>query len=336
MRIHTIFQLLSYYCLCQINNLAVDSIGLVLPLQLKIIKYNLSNWEWKPFYQALTDCINDKMVQACLWDIDSFIHDIFLAEIEEHVGFHCHNDQLVSYMNKNIPALQFFVNGNVNGNVKFDKQFMNQLNIQTKSKVYIHSPYILNLSHPGKNSKGTFDLGDDSYGGYTFDCLTKLLQYARDVNVIRGVVVHLGKTCGESYHESVFNMYFSVIACSSWATPECKLLLETCCDQKGEILADPNELCDFYLSLPDCVREVVSICVDSSHVCAAGFDTYEFIKILEQRNVPIDLIHYNDAKLKCGCKKDRHAMIGEGYLGYDTLNAVLQYGILHHIPMLRE
>lgn len=336
MRIHCIFQLLSYYCLSKINKLSIDTIGLVLPLQLQIVKYNISSWDWKPFYHALIDCITEKMIQSCLWDIDSFLHDIFVMQIEENVGFHCHNEQLVPCMKKNIPALQFFVNGNVNGNVKFDKKFMNQLNIQTKSKIYIHSPYILNLSHPGKNSKGSFEhLGEYSYGGYTFDCLTKLLQYGRAVKA-KGIVVHLGKTCGESYEESVINMYFSVMACSLWATKECKLLLETCCDQKGEILADPNELCDFYLSLPDCVREVVAICVDTCHVNAASYNAYEYIKILEQRNVPIDLIHYNDSKMKCACRVDRHAMIGEGYLGYDTLNAVLQYGILHNIPMLRE
>ncbi len=36
MRTSTIFQLLSYYCLCQINKLKVTHIGLILPLQLQI------------------------------------------------------------------------------------------------------------------------------------------------------------------------------------------------------------------------------------------------------------------------------------------------------------
>ena len=40
MRISTIFQVLSYYSLCHINKLNVKYIGLVLPLQLKIIKYD--------------------------------------------------------------------------------------------------------------------------------------------------------------------------------------------------------------------------------------------------------------------------------------------------------
>lgn len=335
MRIHCIFQLLSYYCLSQIKKLPITHVGLILPLQSKIVKYNLSKWQWKPFYNALCEAITEKLVQACLWDIDDFIQDIFYAQMNQHVGYHCHNDDLSKCMSKNVPALQFFVNGNVTGVVSYSNKLVNDLKTLTKSKVFIHSPYILNLSHPGKKGRAEYDLGDASYGGWTFNCLTKLLQFARDTN-IKGVVVHLGKTCGESYDESVFNMYFSVIACSAWATKECKLLLETSCDQNGEILANPHELADFYLSLPDCVRGVVGICVDTAHTCAAGYNGFEFIQALANKKVPIDLIHYNDSKGKCGCKKDRHAMIGDGYLGYDTLNAVLQYGILHDIPMLTE
>jgi endonuclease IV len=57
---------------------------------------------------------------------------------------------------------------------------------------------------------------------------------------------------------------------------------------------------------------------------------------LEEMGVPIDLIHYNDSKGVLGCKKDRHAGIGRGYVSYLILNNVLQYGIKHNIPMVHE
>ena len=337
MRIQTIFQLLSYYCLCQINHKNVKNIGLVLPLQLKIIKYNLSTWDWKPFYAALIDAVNAKMVQACLWDVDEFMKAYFFTQVDQLVGFHCSNDQLSINMKENVPALQFFVNGNVNGNVVISTKLIEDLKTPTQSKMFIHSPYILNFSHPGKTDrKTTFDyLGDASFGGWSFDTLVKLLQFGRE-NDIKGVVLHCGKTCGGNYDEAVFNMFFSIIACSPWADVNCKILIETCCDQSGEILADPVELGNFYLALPDCVKEVVAICVDTCHVHSAGHNPYEYIQILHKMKVPIELIHFNDSKGMVGCKKDRHAGIGQGYIGYDILNSVLQYALEHNIPMVRE
>ncbi len=337
MRVSTIFQLLSYFILTRVKKLNVKFIGLVLPLQLKIIKYDLSQWDWKPFYAKLVDAINAKIVQSCLWEVDDFMKQYFYAQVEDFCGFHCKNDQLVNHMKENIPALQFFVNGNVNGNVVISKKLVDDLKTPTSSKMFIHSPYILNLSHPGKTDRHeNFDhLGDAKWGGWSFDTLIKLLQFGRE-NKIKGIIIHVGKTCGGNYNEAVFNMYFSIIACSAWATPECKILIETCCNQKGEVLADPHELGNFYLSLPEEVREVVAICVDTCHCFAAGYNPYEYIKILESLNVPIDLVHYNDSKGMCGCFKDRHAGISHGYLGYDILNNVLQYCIVHKIPMVRE
>ena len=131
-------------------------------------------------------------------------------------------------------------------------------------------------------------------------------------------------------------MFFSIIGCSAWADKNCKILIESCCNQTGEILADPVELANFYLALPDCVKEVVAICVDTCHSFSASYNPYEYIKILEKMKVPIDLIHFNDSKGMCGCKVDRHACIGQGYIGYDILNSVLQYAIEHDIPMVRE
>ncbi len=337
MRIETIFQLLAYFCLSRINNLTINNIGLVLPLQLKIIKYDLSKWQWKPFYTKLIECIQLKNIKESLWQIHHLVKSYFYKQINQYVGFHCHNDDLSKCMKSNVPALQFFVNGNVNGNVIVKNELINALKTPTKSKMFIHAPYILNLSHPGKTDRNDkFEyLEEASYGGWTFDTIVRLLDLGKE-NRIQGVVVHLGKTCGGNYDEAVFNMYFSLLSLSPWATKECKILIETSCHQNGEILFDPNELCDFYLALPEYVQEVVGICLDTCHVHSAGYKAEEFMKILLNRKVPIELIHYNDSKGECGCKKDRHACIGDGYLGYHMLNEVLQYGIKYNIPMLRE
>ncbi len=82
-------------------------------------------------------------------------------------------------------------------------------------------------------------------------------------------------------------MFFSIISLHAWASPTCKILIETCCDQSGEVLADPIELCQFYLALPEEVKEVVAICLDTTHVFVAGYNPIEYLKILERMNVPV-------------------------------------------------
>lgn len=343
MRILTIFQLLSYYCLCQKNKLNISSIGLVLPLQLKIIVYDLSTWNWKPFYEQLEDCIQLKMIRESLWNIPDVLYKIYCYQWQTLVGYHCHNKDLVKHINNNVPALQFFVSGNVSSVVNYDKCWMKEIKnaiIGSSSMVFIHAPYILNFSYPGKkereeDKKIIKRLGEYAYGGWTFYCLKKLLRFGRKTG-IKGIVIHCGKACGKNYDESVLYMYSSIIDCAQWATKECKILIETSCGQHGEILFKPKELIAFYLALPDYVKEVVSIVVDTCHTHTAGYDPMEFILKLHKHKVPIDLIHYNDSKLMKGARKDRHAPITQGYIGYESLNNVLNYAITNKIPMVME
>lgn len=332
MRIETIFQLLSYYCLCQLNGLGVTGVGLVLPLQLSIIVYDLSAWDCKPFYEQLQECIQLKMIRESLWHIPDVLYKIYHYNWQTRVGYHCHNKDLVKHIKNNVPALQFFVSGNVTSVVEYDKKWMKEIKgaINTStSKVFIHAPYILNFSYPGKNEKEKDKkmlkrLGEYAYGGWTFYCLKKLLRF--------GIKTHIGA----NYDESILYMYSSIIDCAQWATKECKILIETSCGHNGEILFKPKELIAFYLALPENVKEVVSIVVDTTHTFVAGYDPMEFILKLHKHKVPIDLIHYNDSKVMKGAKKDRHAPITKGYIGYDSLNNVLNYAITNNIPMVME
>jgi deoxyribonuclease-4 len=57
---------------------------------------------------------------------------------------------------------------------------------------------------------------------------------------------------------------------------------------------------------------------------------------MDKYNVPVKLIHYNDSKGECGCKKDRHAPIGQGFIGLESLNATLTYAVKKNIPLLTE
>lgn len=340
MRTDTIFQLLSYFCLCQVNKLKVTKIGLVLPLQNLVITYNLKDWKWQPFYEELKKTIHAKYQRGQGWSNVSGVEQlIFLLNMQQCVGNHCRVGDVVGYVGR-LPALQFFIAGNVTTTVKYTDKFVKSLKDAINkhgTPVFIHSPYVLNLSHPGKG-QGSREGDEDivhTWGGWTFECIRKLFEFAHKSS-IKGIVIHCGKRCGEEYYSCVFRMWCSVGWCSQYASKECKLIVETSSGQDGEILCSPHELGNFYLSLPDEVRERIGICVDTCHVFAAGYDPFEYVTILHAMQVPIDLFHYNDSAVKKGALKDRHAGIGKGYIGYDSLSKVLNYAIQNNIPLVHE
>lgn len=70
MRVETIYQLLCYYCLAQLHHLAhgdcangssspITHIGLIAPLQLKIVTYDLSGWDWVPFWEMIVKTLDE-------------------------------------------------------------------------------------------------------------------------------------------------------------------------------------------------------------------------------------------------------------------------------------
>jgi len=342
MRTECILQLLSYYCLAQLNNLPITSVSLILPLQLKVVTYNISDWDWKPFYNLLTSCINNKKNKTSLWQPTITQAQQFVLLHNQFVGNHCPKDKLLDYI-KILPSLQFFVNGNVMSKVNYTKLFVKQIKdaiVVNKKPVFIHAPYCLNLCQPGKKTEERAedrhiedDLGLLAWGGWTFYTIKRLLAFGQKTG-IKGVVVHCGRTCKKNYDESLATMRDSIIALSWFATKECKLLIETSAGQQGEVLSDPNELAAFYNSLPHFAKDVVGICIDSCHCFSASFNPMQTIDILKNCNV--ELIHYNDSKGELGCKKDRHARIGHGFIGFDELYNVLLYAVQHNIPLLHE
>lgn len=75
----------------------------------------------------------------------------------------------------------------------------------------------------------------------------------------------------------------------------------------------------------------VGVCLDTCHAFAAGYDIkakngYDaYIKEVE-RLIGLDKVfcwHFNDSKFELGAKRDRHANIGEGFLGAEPFSLIL-------------
>ena len=114
------------------------------------------------------------------------------------------------------------------------------------------------------------------------------------------------------------------------------LLLETMAGKGSEVgrtfaIIDRVELSDH-----------VGVCLDTCHVWDGGYDIASNLDdVLDRFDRIIGLdrlraIHLNDSKNPCGAHKDRHEKIGEGFIGFSALAAVVNHPLLHELPFYLE
>ncbi len=121
-----------------------------------------------------------------------------------------------------------------------------------------------------------------------------------------------------------------------------RILLETMAGQGTEIGSKFEEL----LSILELVNrpDKVGICLDTCHLLAAGYDCSSAAGIehmLEQAAGSfgidkIQLIHANDSNSPLASGKDRHSHIGQGFIGLEGFNRLIQNQLLREIPFIVE
>lgn len=86
----------------------------------------------------------------------------------------------------------------------------------------------------------------------------------------------------------------------------------------------------------------LGVCLDTCHVWDAGYDIAgDLDGVLEEFDRTIGLerlkaIHLNDSLNPLGARKDRHARLGEGHIGFEALAAVVCHPALCGLPFFLE
>src|SRR5690348_8595654 len=115
--------------------------------------------------------------------------------------------------------------------------------------------------------------------------------------------------------------------------PKLKLLLENTAGARNQLGGDLSELATLrqlaepYLDIP------IGYCLDTCHLYVYGRDistsagleaaVHEADELLGLEHVPV--IHSNDAKTPLGSHLDRHAHIGDGYIGTEGFRRILSH-----------
>ena len=89
-------------------------------------------------------------------------------------------------------------------------------------------------------------------------------------------------------------------------------------------------------------KDKIFVCLDTCHVFAANYDIVNHLDdVLEEFDNVIGInklkaIHLNDSKMPLGSYKDRHAAIGEGYIGKQALINIVNHPLLKDLPFYLE
>ena len=190
----------------------------------------------------------------------------------------------------------------------------------------IHTSYLVNLCTPKE------DLREKS-----LDSMQKEVDAAAKLD-IPYVNVHLGAHTGAGVEGGLDNAA-SVI--DDIDVPDgVTVLIESDAGSGTKLGGDFEHLA----GIIDRTETDIDVCIDTAHAFAAGYDLSSATAVNETVRAfddvvgleHLEYIHLNDSKHACGTNKDEHAHIGEGHIGEEGMERIVNHPDLADVPFALE
>jgi deoxyribonuclease-4 len=229
-------------------------------------------------------------------------------------------------------TFQFFTRNPRGGDVKpmniADAEALNKLLKENNfARVLAHAPYTLNLC--------SADSGIREFAKRIFAEDLARMEYIEQgmLNFHPGSHVKQGVETGITFIVDALNGILS-------KEQKTLVLLETMAGKGSEVGRNFEELAEIIKRVE--LNDKLGVCLDTCHVHDAGYDIVNTLdSVLEEFDKVIGLsrlkaIHLNDSKNPLGSHKDRHEVIGGGFIGLSALVNVINHPKLSHLPFYLE
>ncbi len=191
--------------------------------------------------------------------------------------------------------------------------------------IIVHAPYIINLANTTKVE--TFEMGKE--------VLRKELIRSSAIGA-KYIVLHPGSSLKDTLENGIDKIAegLNEVLKEGFDVTVC---LETMAGKGSEVGYRFEHLAEIISK----VDYPLGVCFDTCHTWDSGYDLNNFDQVLKEfdRIIGLDklhVVHVNDSKNDNGARKDRHANIGEGNIGFETLSNIVHHPVLKGKTMILE
>lgn len=196
------------------------------------------------------------------------------------------------------------------------------------SNLVVHAPYIINLANTIKADHFEFAI----------EFLREEIRRATALGATQ-ITMHPGAHVGAGSDKAIKKLIEGLnLVLEKDQIPQ--IALETMAGKGTEIGRNFEELAQIIDGVY--LNDKLSVTLDTCHTHDAGYNIREdFDGVLNEFDKIIGLdklkvIHVNDSKNERGSKKDRHANIGFGHIGFEALHKVVFHPQLEQLPKILE
>lgn len=196
-------------------------------------------------------------------------------------------------------------------------------------EIVVHAPYIINLANTVKPE--------------TFELAVEFLEKEiRRTAAMRSkiLVLHPGSALDAGANAGIAQAVKGLNMVLDRNEDEIYIALETMAGKGSEIGRTFEELKMIYDGVHK--KERLRVCFDTCHVNDAGYDiVHDYEGVFQKFDEVIGLdqiavFHINDSLNPLGAHKDRHANIGAGTIGFETLHRIVHDPRFIKIPKILE
>ena len=197
------------------------------------------------------------------------------------------------------------------------------------NEIVVHAPYIINLANTVKPE--TYELA--------VEFLEKEIVRTAAMKS-RILVLHPGSHVNAGEQAGIEQIVKGLNTVLNQNDDDVFIALETMAGKGSEIGRSFEELKAIYDGVDR--KERLRVCFDTCHVNDAGYDIVnhydevfaEFDRVIGLEQIAV--FHVNDSLNPLGAHKDRHANIGKGTIGYDTLHRLVHDETFVNVPKILE